>query len=282
MSVECIVLDFDGTFTLVDREAVPFVEGFLADLRADVGDDVQRRWDETVLRVKADPDRYGWENDGVIVAPSHADPYILATTVGQLLLAEAGIESRAVRTEKLQTLYQRNYPKALTVFRPDAKAVIETLVATSIPVFVVTNSRTEHVEAKLDQLAPKGRKQITVRGDARKFVLTQPASPDDGWKRVPTQRELAGLSRPIYLQRGAYYEQLRRIWSETATDPSGTLVCGDIYELDLALPSELGARVHLVARPDTPEYERKAARSRAGGTMSQDLAGLLEVLELPG
>jgi hypothetical protein len=133
MTVECIVLDFDGTFTLVDREAVPFLEGFLADLRADVGAEVASRWEETVARVKADPDRYGWENDGVIVAPSHADPYILATTVGQLLLADAGMSSRAERTEKLQGLYQRNYPRALTVFRPDAKAVIETLVATSTP-----------------------------------------------------------------------------------------------------------------------------------------------------
>lgn len=282
MSVECIVLDFDGTFTLVDREAVPFIDGFLSDLRADVGDDVERQWDETVQRVKADPDRYGWENEGRIVAPSHADPYILATTVGQLLLEGAGISSRAARTEKLQGLYQRNYPRALTVFRPDAKAVIETLIATGIPVFVVTNSRTEHVEAKLDQLAPKGRGQITVRGDARKFVLMDPSPIDDAWKRVPAQRELSGLSRPIYLHRGAYYEQLRRIWQETGTDAAGTLVCGDIFELDLSLPSELGASVHLVARPDTPEYERHAARTRPGGSVSQELGGLLEVLDLPG
>jgi hypothetical protein len=281
MSVECIVLDFDGTFTLVDREAVPFVEGFVAGLREIVGGDVAARWDETVTRVKADPDRYGWEHGGTIVAPSHADPYILATTVGQLLLAEAGLDARA-RTEHLQALYQQNYPRALTVFRPDAKNVIETLVATSTPVFVVTNSRTDHVSAKLDQLAPRGRSQITVRGDARKFVLGDPENADETWSRVPEQRELPGLSRPIQVRRGAYYDQLRRIWSETGTDAASTLVCGDIFELDLALPAELGARVHLVARPDTPEYERRAARSRVGGSVSQELSGLLEVLELPG
>jgi len=282
MSVECIVLDFDGTFTLVDREAVPFVEGFVAGLRELVGGDVAARWDETAARVKADPDRYGWEHGGTIVAPSHADPYILATTVGQILLTEAGVESRAERTERLQALYQDNYTRALTVFRPDAKNVIETIVATSTPVYVVTNSRTEHVEAKLDQLAPRGRSQITVRGDARKFVLTDPVGGDEAWARVPEQRELPGLSRPIHLRRGAYYEQLRRIWAETGTDAAGTLVCGDIFELDLALPAELGSRVHLVARPDTPEYERRAARARIGGSVSQELSGLLEVLELPG
>lgn len=282
MTVECIVLDFDGTFTLVDREATPFIEGFLSDLRALVGPAVADRWDDTVRRVKSDPDRYGWENDGKIVAPSHADPYILATTVAQLLLAEAGITSRAERTEKLQTLYQRNYPRALTIFRPDAKAVIETLLATSLPIFVVTNSRTEHVEAKLDQLAPQGRSRIVVRGDARKFVLTEPDVVDDAWQRIPETRELPGLSRPIHLHRGAYYEQLRRIWRDTGTDAAGTLVCGDIFELDLALPAQLGARVHLVARPQTPEHERRAARTTAGGGVSQELVGLLERLELPG
>jgi phosphoglycolate phosphatase-like HAD superfamily hydrolase len=282
MSVECIVLDFDGTFTLVDREAVPFVEGFVSDLGELIGRDARGPFEQTAARVKADPDRYGWENDGRIVAPSHADPYILATTVGQLLLAEAGMSSRADRTERLQTLYQRNYPKALTVFRPDARAVIESILQASVPVFVVTNSKTEHVEAKLDELAPQGRSQIQVRGDARKFVLTDPDAIDEAWKRVPRERELPGLSRPIYLGRGAYYDQLRRIWRETGTDAAGTLVCGDIFELDLALPSELGARVHLVARPDTPEYERRAARARIGGSVSQDLGGLLEVLDLPG
>ena len=282
MSVECIVLDFDGTFTLVDREAVPFVEGFVDGLREIVGSELAARWDETRERVKADPDRYGWEHGGTIVAPSHADPYILATTVGQILLTEAGIDSRATRTEHLQALYQQNYPRALTVFRPDAKSVIETLVRASIPLFVVTNSRTDHVAAKLEALAPKGLSQITVRGDARKFVLKEPDVVDDAWRRVPEHRELPGLSRPIHLRRGAYYEQLRRIWDETGTDAAGTLVCGDIFELDLALPSALGTRVHLVARPDTPEYERRAARSRVGGSVSQELSGLLEVLELPG
>ena len=152
MTIECIVLDFDGTFTLVDREAVPFVEGFVQDLRGIVGEAVISRWDATVERVKSEPDRYGWEYEERIVAPSHADPYILATTVGQILLAESGMEDRAERAKALEGLYQRNYPKSSNVFRPDAKRVVEAVVHSGIPVFVVTNSQTHHVEAKLDQL----------------------------------------------------------------------------------------------------------------------------------
>jgi FMN phosphatase YigB (HAD superfamily) len=282
MSIECIVLDFDGTFTLVDREAVPFVEGFVQDLAAIVGEKVIARWDDTVARVKADPDRYGWEYDERIVAPSHADPYILATTVGQILLAEAGVDSRSERTKQLEALYQRNYPKSSNVFRPDAREVVEAIVRSAIPVFVVTNSQTHHVEAKLDQLAPRGREQLVVRGAARKFVLTAPREPDDAWAKVPSELRVAGLSRPIFLGRGAYYDALRRIWTETGASPATTLVCGDIFELDLALPAQLGARIHLVARPDTPEYERRAARSSASGSVSQELSGLLERLDLPG
>jgi hypothetical protein len=43
MTIECIVLDFDGTFTRVDDEAVPFVAGFRAGLRERVGPVVDER-----------------------------------------------------------------------------------------------------------------------------------------------------------------------------------------------------------------------------------------------
>ncbi len=282
MSIECIVLDFDGTFTLVDREAVPFVEGFVEDLRAVVGERIIERWDETVVRVKAEPNRYGWEYEERIVAPSHADPYILATTVGQLLLAEAGVEDRAERTKTLEALYQRNYPKSLNVFRPDAREVVATIARSGLPVFVVTNSQTRHVEAKLDELAPEGRDRLVVRGAARKFALSPPEHPDDAWAKVPAELRVPGLARPIFLGRGAYYDALRRIWTETGASPATTLVCGDIFELDLALPAELGARTHLVARPDTPEYERRAASASPSGGVSQELSGLLARLDTLG
>ena len=90
-----------------------------------------------------------------IVAPAHADPYILATTVGQVLLDRAGT-SRAQRAEILQSLYANNYPKSATVFRSDARRVVEAVLSTGRPVFVITNSRTEHVAQKIKELAPRG------------------------------------------------------------------------------------------------------------------------------
>jgi hypothetical protein len=99
---------------------------------------------------------------------------------------------------------------------------------------------------------------------------------------VPETAEISGLSRPMHLRRGHYFDALTKIWDETRARPENTLVCGDIFELDLALPARLGARVHLVARPQTPEHERRAARTTPGGSVSQELVGLLERLALPG
>lgn len=285
MSIECIVLDFDGTFTRVDDEAVPFVAGFREGLRARLGPVADERWSSLVARVEADPDVYGWEYEGHIVAPSHADPYVFTTTVAQLLLDELGWAT-GPRTELLQALYRENYPKSRNVFREDARRVVEVVLSSGVPVFVVTNSQTEHVKAKLRELAPKGLDHLTVRGDARKFVVAEPERASVAWRRlweeIPAEGHIPGLSRPIQLKRGHYFDTLTRIWDETHTGPETTLVCGDIFELDLALPARLGARVHLVARPQTPEHERRAARSTPGGSVSQELIGLLERLEMPG
>jgi FMN phosphatase YigB (HAD superfamily) len=277
-TIECIVLDFDGTFTQVDEEAAPFVDAFRAGLREHVGEERMAGWDRAAARIEQEPERYGWEYDGVVVAPAHADPYVRCTTIGQLLLDEKGV-TPGRRTEILQALYKSCYPLSLTVFRPEAKRVVEAIVQSGIPVFVVTNSATEHVRAKIDALDPVGKKQIDVRGDARKFVLHEPDKAHPMFAALPERTTVQGLPRPVFLRRGYYFEQLRKIWDETGTGPETTIVCGDIFELDLAMPARLGARVHLVARPSTPDYELRAVRGVPGGSTSRDLGGLLLTLE---
>jgi hypothetical protein len=84
-----------------------------------------------------------------------------------------------------------------------------------------------------------------------------------------------GLPRSIPLRRANYFRALRdEVWKEDLEGPSRTLVCGDVFELDLALPAALGARVHLVTREDTPPHEVAAVEAQPRGSASQDLASV--------
>ena len=274
---DCLVLDFDGTFTDVEREAIPFLEVYRAGLARLLGEAIDDRWREAVEVVQSDPDAHGFEYAGRIVAPSHADPYILATSVANLVLAGHPELSGETRAHALEALFAESYAKADTVFRPDAGEVVEAVLSYGAPVFVVTNSHTAHVQDKIRALVPDHAALIEVRGDARKFHLVEPEPPDSRFEALPESMQVEGLGRPVYLRRGRYFEALRRVWEETGASPERTLVGGDIFELDLALPAALGARIHLVARAHTPLYER-AAVERAGGTWSAELRGLLAVL----
>ncbi len=64
------------------------------------------------------------------------------------------------------------------------------------------------------------------------------------------------LARPVLLRRRAYYDILRSVLDEAGATFAELTVVGDIFELDLAMPLALGARVGLVASPRTPPYER--------------------------
>ena len=93
----------------------------------------------------------------------------------------------------------------------------------------------------------------------RKYIIEEPQAVDARFKAVPETISFdALLPRPVYLRRGRYYEALRDIWNQTGTSPETTLVAGDIYELDLALPAALGANVQFVARDNALPYELKA------------------------
>ncbi len=277
MRYDCILLDFDGTFTDVEREGAPFVEAYRADLAGVLGvDNVDEAWREAEARVHAHPADFGWHHGDRIVAPADADPYIRATAVAQILMDERGaFMDGDARSEELQALYARNYLASATVFRPEAREVLERLLASDAFVCVVTNSRTDAVSKKLDRLAPAGRNALDVRGDAKKFVVAEPAHVDAVFAALPETEQVPGLSRPLFLRRGYYYETLRDIWKGSGTSAAATLVVGDIYELDLALPARLGCAIHLVTRATTPAYERSAVDAHSEGATSDSLDGVL-------
>lgn len=279
MAIRCVVLDFDGTFTDVAAEGAPFVGHFRRRLSEVLGREVEQAgWAELEAEVLARSEEHGWEVGGRIVAPATADPYLLSNVVARRLCDRLGVlPDKAERARLLDVLYREAYAQAGMAFKPEAREVLEALLATGLPVHIVTNAHTATVEDKLTKLAPRGRERLRVSGDARKFLLEPPSVPDALFDALPeTMRVDGALARPLYLRRGRYYEALRRIWSETDTSPETTLVAGDIFELDLALPAALGAHVQLVARANTLEYERRAIASLgARGGMDPSLRALL-------
>ncbi|QDE71827.1 MULTISPECIES: HAD family hydrolase [Myxococcus] len=278
MAIACVVLDFDGTFTDVAAESAPFLRHFRQGLAAALGEDLEAAWEEEVAALRAGADALGWDLGGRVVAPATADPYLTATCAAHRLMQRFGQgQDEARRSDVVQKLYREAYAHSATAFKPEAKEVLEALVATGLPVTVVTNAHTDLVEKKLDQLAPKGREKLTVSGDARKFLLDPPDATDARFAAVPETQTLDGvLRRPVYLRRGRYFEALKRVWETTGTTPEETLVAGDIYELDLALPAALGAHVQLVARDNVLPYELKAMELLgARGGVDRSLHGVL-------
>ena len=280
MAIACVVLDFDGTFTDAAAEGAPFVRHFKARLAEVLGRDVEPAWSEETAAVLAGAETFGWNVGGRIVAPATADPYLQSTCVAHRVLERLGVmPDAAARNDVVQTLYREAYVHSATAFKPEAREVLEALVDAGLPVHVVTNAHTDLVERKLDTLAPRGRERVRVFGDARKFLLEEAVPLDARFDAVPESVQVEGLTRPVYTRRGKYYEALRRIWKDTGTSPETTLVAGDIFELDLALPAALGAHVQLVARDNVLPYEVNAMKALGPrGGMDPSLRALLPLL----
>jgi hypothetical protein len=89
--------------------------------------------------------------------------------------------------------------------------------------------------------------------------------------------------RPIYLRRGAYFEAINRALKGDFDALTNTVFCGDIWEMDLAMPFALGAKVHLLDRAapfDTYPYERQVLAAYGDrGKTSANLSGLLDWLD---
>ncbi len=275
MPIACVVLDLDGTLTDVSREAPAFSAAFPRLLANLLGKDLSRAWPEEERRVRALSPELAWLVDGHAVGPADADPYILASCTAQLLfdrLLVLGSEP-GLRSEIITAIFRRAYRETRAAFRPEAERVLDALLARGLPVHVITNADTDVAVAKLGTLAPGVHQRLHVRGDARKFLI------DNRWEGVPAERRVPGLARPLLLRRGRYHDALAAIWAATGAHPGNTLVCGDVFELDLALPAELGAHVHLVRRERTHAYELSAVSALgARGGVSDGLAAILDRL----
>lgn len=275
-----IVLDFDGTLTDADVHAPAFHQASAGELAHRLGWDdstLRREWQRALAVVAGLPASAAWMVDGRGVCPAGADPYLIANSVTHLLLSEQhpGLGSAAL-TAGVLAVHRAAYQRVPPSFRPEARSFLEELCAGGCHLRVVTNSHTQAVAGMLDALSFRGRDRVTVCGDAGKFLVCGSAAADARFESLPQTVEWPELGRPIHLRRGRYFDLLRATWDETASDPASTLVVGDVFELDLAMPAALGAHVHLVTRAGTMPHEERLARKLARGDTGARLAAVLE------
>ncbi len=275
MGLELVVLDFDGTLTEVDKEAVPFVEGYKTDLAQILNVDreqLEPRWNKAKSVIELNPSKYGWLMNGRIVAPAYADPLIMSRTIAGLLLKEMEcLTDENPRNEVLDDLFKWNYGKLGVSFKDEADGFLSA-VKGQFGSYVVTNSGTDGVSKKVQQL-PTDHTDIPIRGDAKKYVLV----PE--WTDVPESVEREGFGRPLFLQRQRYWNVLSEIMIERGYIPEQIAVVGDIYELDLLLPEYQGMNIVLTPRDSTPDFEIQAVASSPRGYVARDLGKVLEHLE---
>lgn len=279
MSNTVLILDFDGTMTDAEIEGKPFRTGYLQDIATLTGlsnDDVFALAKRFEGDVSANPDAHGWVYNGHIVAPATVDPYLRMMPVARMIFDHCGAFANEQDRTRLcdGILYKYNYTKTQMAFREGAGDVLRSLTGTRT--YIVTNSHTEPVREKVQALdtGDGGLAWLVERvfGRAKKYVI------DDDFAAVPATMQIPGLARPVLLRRRLYCEVIQALLDDNGVAWDDLLVVGDIFELDLALPLALGARVGLVVNQFTPAYERAFVDSHERGTLVDSLADIPEML----
>lgn len=286
-----VVLDFDGTCTQVPAVYEHYLDLYGIELGRALGLNLGTAWKDAQQAVRDRSPRAAWMVAGCPAAPAAGDPYILADESAKYLARQ-----RSLTLPTDLNAHAHAYATAPAPWRPEAKRTLSRLIDLGVTVAFVSNSSTKIVGARLDELfkddaAPRSR--ISVFSDAGKFRICE--LPWDPPPSSATEARFAALSaaqgtqspaetgRPIYLRRGQYFQAIERVLDGHLERLSTTVFCGDIWEMDLAMPAALGACVHLLTREqpfDTYEYETESLRAVGRrGKLSESLTGLLEWFE---
>jgi FMN phosphatase YigB (HAD superfamily) len=283
MPLRQVVLDFDGTSTLVENIQREFLERYRELVAADWGDTAAAQWDENLAAVRAASPLAAWMLGGAPAAPAAADPYILSGEVVALTARRLGVRAPAQASSWYVTAYHEN-PAPL---RAELGDLLVGLVGDGCAVAFVSNSDRKKVAERVGELRlpPGVAEKVQVHGNAAKFCIQElwferhPPEPLAARFRALPAAAPSSLPRPVYLRRGAYFHALAGVWEKNGTTPEETLVVGDVWEMDLAMPAALGCRVAFLRRPEPYppyDYELEAAAG-ASASIIDDLTTIREI-----
>ena len=265
-----VIFDFDGTCTQIEKVQAKFLD----DYRKAIGVD-DKPWEAAKAKISKASPSAGWNlMNAPSTAPAGADPYILAGEAAGLIFRE--------RKQDAPNVFAKVYEQNTAPFRPELHDVIEALLKKKVKVAFISNSDATKISNRIQDLfhkTPHKKDQIQVFGGAQKFLIKELLidSPVSSAQRAQFDQLAPGvrigeIARPIYLRRGSYFEAL----CATQFPLAETLVVGDIWELDLAMPAALGAHVHLIQRTEPfPTYAYELAQV-AKGHASVNLKALLK------
>lgn len=268
------VFDFDGTLTVPKEGADEvFLRAHQASFAEALGKPLE--WVTEAYAVAraiivANPNDYGWVRNGVIAAPALVDPFVEAHVCCQIILKDLG-EDPAAWDGRLEALYQFHYLKHETTFRPETAEVFHALLDQGARFAIVTNSDPNKVRNRLMGLGDDLFSRIITKvfGFARKYDVTPEAT------NLPERTSFPGLERAVWLRRRHYWDRLVDLRALTNLPWEEITVIGDIAELDLALPVELGTEGRLILGPNTPPPERAWAENHPRVELITDLREIL-------
>lgn len=290
--IKHVAFDFDGTCTQIPPIWQAFTEEYRNSFFAAVLPVVvtSQDWAEAEQDVKKNSPAAGWMVGGTPSAPIAADPYIMADEVSRLICRQKNI-AHAMPPGLFSTAYD-SHPAP---WREEALDVLTTLHKRGITIHFVSNSSPRTIASRLDELLGADseiRVAIRIASGAGKFLIQElpwdkpdivSAEMRSKFGALPASDKKSkgrSLKRPIYLRRGSYFQALCATLNNSAEAYASTVVCGDVWELDLAMPAALGIRVHLIERAApfrTYPYEiQKIEQHRAIAEFGPDLTSLID------
>lgn len=287
MPVTNLIMDFDGTCTVIPEIEARFLDDYFKELNSAVFQNMLTTadWKDALNFIKQASPRFGWTIKTTPAAPAAADPYILAFEAASLLMRKKGL------TGDIPVSVFKNASEANPApWRPEAKAVFEEIIGKGVQIIFISNTGSKTVEGRIKTLfntaeLPTG---FRVNSGAEKFRIGElppesiiPEPTKQKFEQLPVGLD-ANIGRPIYVRRSAYFEAICRTLNNDLNLLPTTLFCGDIWEMDLAMPYLLGANIHFIERAapyETYDYERNAIlNDKYRCRLSNDLKGLLDWL----
>ncbi|MEO6733626.1 MAG: HAD family hydrolase [Ferruginibacter sp.] len=298
MKIKNVVFDFDGTCTQIPVIHEQFLKRFHEELNKHIfalntytlepnpNPVSLQEWEDAKDIVRKNSPKAGWTLAVTSAAPAAADPYILAHEAAKFILRNR--RKGKAEVDLPFELHSISSAAHEAPWRNEAKEVIETLLNKKINVYFISNSGSAKITKLLKELLGKDElpPNLKVQSDANKFRISElpladqqfslPANAIASYEALPVLHNVNACGRPVFLRRGEYFRSICAVLQNDIDQIKETVFCGDIWEMDLAMPHALGGKIHLVKRAspfDTYEYELKAVMA-SGGQFSDDLNAL--------